>query len=299
MRIVLSAVLLSACQAGTIVLDDPQWQTPEPTGADTGADTGERADPGGHVAIEADSAALEGIRAGESASTPLTIHNDGDGPLALESIELEGAEFSLEGSLPASLAAGESAALTLRYTPADAGTDYANVIIISDDPDTPQFVAAIRGSGIVQRAVEVILTVDNSLTLAINGEAVETSSGDNWQQLDRISAELWPGEALILALHAQNQGTYGALIAGVLVDGEPVSLSGDGDWEVTLSAPADGWQEGAGAQGWEAAAVCQTTGQWGTYYASELLDEGAVWVGPDAGCASWSEAWFRLSLTVE
>lgn len=293
----LFAVALAACDVPTAVLGSDKPASDTGPAGDTAAPEPEP-EPAADIAVVVEAPALGAVRAGETAATTLLILNDGDATLQLDGIAWTGEEFSIDAELPASLEPGESASVEVVYAPADEGEDVSEIVVYSDDPSTPEATVAVSGSGVVPRTVEVYLTVDNGMNVYLNGEALTASSGGSWTAVDRFEAQMWPGETLVVGAAAWNSGSYGALLAGVYVDGVPAHLSGAGGWEVAASAPGDGWERGDDGGRWLAASVCETTSQWGSY-GGDMREDGAVWVGPGESCSGWSAAWFRLQHTID
>jgi len=300
MRPIVLASLLTACDTASVVIEKPDTAPLTDTGSDT--DTGELVEDGppGAIVVELDTDHLGAIRYGEEAVATLFVRNEGEGPLALSGLEVTGGEFSVAGSLPSSLEPGVSSALEVWYSPTDEGEDVAELVVLSADPDAPEVAVTLGAEGIMPRALRLDLTIDNAMSVTVNGAEIALERASDWRYLDTFEAEYWPGDTVVVGVTASNASAagYGALLAGVLVDGEAVAMSGSGAWEVTTSAPADGWNRRTSEASWWTPAACGTTSQWGSYGA-DLIADGAAWVGPSGSCKDWSAAWFRLVLEVE
>lgn len=81
----------------------------------------------------------------ESAASTLTIANAGDEPLTIASIAAS-AEFAIVGSV-ASIAAGASATVGVKFSPSSEGAKVGNVTIASNAPGSPSTVA-LSGTGV-------------------------------------------------------------------------------------------------------------------------------------------------------
>jgi hypothetical protein len=80
----------------------------------------------------------------------LTLSNDGDVPLTLDDVVLSGttAPFAFVGDAPpGTLAPGSTADLTIQFMPAQSGSASAEVLIQSNDPQTPNRSVPLSGTG--------------------------------------------------------------------------------------------------------------------------------------------------------
>ena len=91
------------------------------------------------------------IAVGESAMAIVTLTNGGNEPLTVTGLALgpSGGAFSLEGppALPLTLAFAETLDIQLAFAPQASGAAAAELLIDSDDPDTPQAGVALSGTG--------------------------------------------------------------------------------------------------------------------------------------------------------
>jgi len=69
--------------------------------------------------------------------------------LAVEMTGVHAADFAVVASPPATVAAGESATFTIRFTPTAGGPRSAGVHVLSNDPDESPFVITLSGTGVV------------------------------------------------------------------------------------------------------------------------------------------------------
>lgn len=86
---------------------------------------------------------------GSTGSQALLIDNAGTSELTLSSFELqsEGQVFTLPPTLPLGVMAGNTANITLRFTPNEYGPAEAQLIVHSNDPDTPAAEVLLQGRG--------------------------------------------------------------------------------------------------------------------------------------------------------
>ena len=90
------------------------------------------------------------IRVGESSTTPITLTNNGDADLVVTSIAVP-APFTVELALPQdglSLSPGESLTFNTAFMPEDLGNAAANLVVTTDDPETPTASLALNAVGI-------------------------------------------------------------------------------------------------------------------------------------------------------
>lgn len=92
------------------------------------------------------------VGTGQTRTRTFTIRNTGSGVLRLTPPRLsiggaDASSFSLVSALPASLAGGASVQIQVRFTPGSAGVRDALLQLTSNDPDTPLYTFAIRGTG--------------------------------------------------------------------------------------------------------------------------------------------------------
>lgn len=77
----------------------------------------------------------------------LTVQNVGEGPLTIAGMDLEtrSSEFRIQGvDFPLVLTPGDSRVIEVIYTPADCRTDRGNLVIRSNDPETPQLAIPLQ-----------------------------------------------------------------------------------------------------------------------------------------------------------
>jgi len=85
------------------------------------------------------------------ASRVLTLVNQGNAPLTIRQIQLNGPSAEIElirvPTTPLTLEGGAEVQVILRYRPQDSGPDEAQVVVRSSDPDSDPLVVPVRGSG--------------------------------------------------------------------------------------------------------------------------------------------------------
>ncbi|MDA0195598.1 MAG: DUF1549 domain-containing protein [Bacteroidetes bacterium] len=114
------------------------------------------------------------------------------------------------------------------------------------DPGKRYFRHAFTLSDKEMVSAEVLISVDHTYTLYING--LEVSSGADWKKVDKldVSTLLHAGENII-AIEGVNEGSI-ANPAGILfvmkvkpVDGEELFVQSDTDWKSTDTKPEEDW----------------------------------------------------------
>jgi uncharacterized repeat protein (TIGR03803 family) len=93
---------------------------------------------------------------GQTTEIAVTVRNAGDSDLTSIAPSITGThagEFSLVSSPPGTLAAGASAAFTVRFSPTSPGAKSATLSISSNDPDENPFTLTLAGSGASQPVI--------------------------------------------------------------------------------------------------------------------------------------------------
>ena len=95
------------------------------------------------------------VRVGQTADRAITVHNDGASVLALDALSLSvnpsGVFSLLETPAPQNIAAGQSRAFNLRFSPAAAGVVQANLRISSTSAAVTAVEFPLRGEGSVEQ----------------------------------------------------------------------------------------------------------------------------------------------------
>lgn len=94
----------------------------------------------------ATSLAFGSVTVGTSKTKTLTISNVGTAALTITDITVAGSQFS-RGTLPGTIAAGNSANVNITFSPTSTGSKSATLTIVSNDPDEPSVTVALSGIG--------------------------------------------------------------------------------------------------------------------------------------------------------
>ena len=108
-----------------------------------------RAEVDGSVVQQESTLAFGTVLSGSEAVKNLTITNTGQETLVFSDAGITGSDaFSLEGASEGSLANGESAALTLTFSPASLGDFEGEFSVATNDPDRELFTLSLTGRGL-------------------------------------------------------------------------------------------------------------------------------------------------------
>ena len=136
------------------------------------------------------------VDVGETATARLTLSNAGEGQLAIWGVyyaELDGDEFPAP-ALPAGFALGDTIEpgfpieISLTYTPTDDTTDEGSLIIISDDPVTPQIEIPVKGNGVpdFQPTVTIVYPLDGQSSYVGSDLVFSATITDDQDALDDL-----------------------------------------------------------------------------------------------------------------
>jgi len=87
------------------------------------------------------------VQVGSSSDHDFTIQNTGSATLNISGTSAFGTGFSVVGSVPSSISAGGSDAITVRFAPGSVGSHTGTLSINSNDPDTPTLNIGLNGEG--------------------------------------------------------------------------------------------------------------------------------------------------------
>lgn len=157
------------------------------------------------------------------------------------------------------------------------------------------------GGAVVKHQVELQMTADDAYEVWIDGAPLARDEGV-WHQADTYALELDTG-CHVLGIHAWDlHSVRSGLIALVKVDGVVRWTSGDAkpEWSVTgPDAPPVGWMDLFFDDGaWTDPRACSSTSVWGSAVGA-LERQGARWVWWNTDCNDLSNAYFRLTFTVD
>jgi len=140
---------------------------------------------------------------GATSTRQVEITNQGDADLLIEEAAVEGAGFSIAAdSLPAApLGPGESAVLTLQFSPGSLGESFGSLSITCNDPDEGTVVVGLAGDGSLNATVDL---KPDTLNLGSNRDSltvyVELPSGWDLHLTDISTVTLTAQGITVLAL---------------------------------------------------------------------------------------------------
>ena len=153
-------------------------------------------------------------------------------------------------------------------------------------------------------SLEVFITVDDAFQIWIDGQEYNGPNQSAWTHGDTFAAQVAACTDHTVAVHSVDVGyVINAMIAVVSVDGQNVSVTGDGSWKAVGAAPTAGWEQPSYNDSmWPTASVCSTNSPWGTYWPAPFYAEGAQWIWDSSNCSPFphpSESWARLNVFAE
>jgi len=157
------------------------------------------------------------------------------------------------------------------------------------------------GGEVIKHQVELQMTADDAYEVWVDGASIARDTGF-WYNTDSYAFELDSG-CHVLGVHAWDTAAVrSGLIALVKVDGVVRWTSGDAkpEWSVSgPDTPAADWQDlFFDDSTWTEPRACGSTSVWGTAV-QPLEAQGARWVWWNTNCSDLSNAWFRLTFTVD
>ncbi len=153
------------------------------------------------IAVSPEALDFGDVYVGSSRSLNVTISNVGDAGLTIYGVTTDNDKFSTTNIT--SLAAGESANVTVTFGPTDLGPQSGNLTISSDDPDEPSVKVTLSGNGIAKPAAPDI---------AVSPEALDFG-------------DVYVGATKSLNVTISNVGDAGLTIYGVTTDNDKFSTT--------------------------------------------------------------------------
>ncbi|MEW6417183.1 MAG: choice-of-anchor D domain-containing protein [Nitrospirota bacterium] len=97
------------------------------------------------------------VMVASSSDQNITVTNNGTGNLTISSVTSPSAPFSITNNtcLGASISAGATCQITVRFAPTSTGTFNSSTTISSNDPDTPNVTVTMTGTGVGQTNIQV------------------------------------------------------------------------------------------------------------------------------------------------
>lgn len=182
-------------------------------------------------------------------------------------------------------------------------TRAVDITATTDVPERPTDIDGCEWDGgeVVKHQIELQMTADDAYEVWVDGDSIARDTGV-WHSVDTYTFELDSG-CHVLGIHAWDvSAVRSGLIALIKVDGVVRWTSGDAKPEWSVSGPDNppgNWQDlFFDDSAWPDPRACSSTSVWGTAVAG-LEQQGARWVWWNADCNDLSNAWFRLTFTVD
>ncbi len=158
-----------------------------------------------------------------------------------------------------------------------------------------------EGGEVVKHQVEIQMTADDAYEVWLDGDSIARDTGE-WREIDTYTFELDSG-CHVLGIHAWDvSAVRSGLIALIKIDGVVRWTSGDAKPEWSVSGPNNppgNWHDlFFDDSTWPDPRACGSTSIWGNVVYS-LEQQGARWIWWNADCNDLSNAWFRLTFTVD
>ena len=106
--------------------------------------------PAPDISVQTNALNFGQVTIGEEKTETLTITNVGDGDLTITDVSADDSAFSVAigGGLPASVKPGDSIDADVTFAPGTVKKFSADLLIASNDPDTPTLIVALTGEGV-------------------------------------------------------------------------------------------------------------------------------------------------------
>ena len=233
------------------------------------APAGPAADAGPDIQVEPERVHFGEIPYGDAAAAELTVHNRGISTLELSTLKLDGPSSFTVGELgdPVRVSAGDSLTLSLGLSPLQA-LEEAVLVIVSDDPDTPELSVPLEGVGLIPELSVTpatlqfefaeddcedvrTLTLENTGTGTLQVDAMAAVGSGYTLDPAEVLGSYAPGEQRSVEVQSANGGDGSLWITSndprgdqvLVLDGplDQVVAYADGDIElVSLAAGCDG-----------------------------------------------------------
>ncbi|MFE8072223.1 choice-of-anchor D domain-containing protein [Marinobacteraceae bacterium S3BR75-40.1] len=136
------------------------------------------------IAVDTSAVEFGSVRVGMTQEQTVTVTNQGTAGLTINEVSLQGGDgdLALVSHDCSTVAAGDSCSATLTYTPSASGSDNAELLITSNDPDEASLTVPVSGEGTESTGVQIDLGLEGSTFIA--------SADDSLPLSGQIAAEL-------------------------------------------------------------------------------------------------------------
>ena len=103
------------------------------------------------IVVEPTSLEFGSLADGETEVQKFTVRNVGEGPLTIDAISIvSGLSFTIiTPNLEVILDPGHSKAIEVEFMPLQGNLNFGQAVVYSDDPDTPEVLVDLKGTGLV------------------------------------------------------------------------------------------------------------------------------------------------------
>ena len=268
--------------------------------------------PHGEIAIDPETWDFGTLAVGATDTVMITVSNVGDGPLTVSDWTFAATDADMTvldagdiTALPSTLDPGTSAEVIIQYAPSAGGGDEGNLVITSDDPDTPTTGAQVFGNGEdpdpckgFLQSMNLFITADDQWQGYLDGEELIGPNQYSWSSFDTFDWEVECGQH-VLAISAQDSGqVIAGVIAAISVEGTVTYVTDTTHWRITDVEPDPTWVEvGFDDSSWNIPGTCSDTSPWGST-PQPFYDLGAEWIWWTSDCRDLGEGWLRLEFSV-
>ena len=154
------------------------------------------------ISVSPASLSFGGVTVGQSKSQTVTIKNTGNASLNITSATVDNKQFSVP-ALPASIAAGATASLSVQFTPTSSGAQSGTLTLASNDPANPTVKVSLTGTG-AAAATDVVLKVDGGTFTNSIGFSQDTQTG---VFVNRLTPPSYPATLKYVQIYFGNRNT--------------------------------------------------------------------------------------------
>jgi hypothetical protein len=149
--------------------------------------------------------------------------------------------------------------------------------------------------------LSIMLTADDAWVLWVNDDRIAEAEGWKYTDIQDSTVSLFQDGEHVIAVHGYDvHGVISGFVASISLDGVQRSVTGDGQWLMSMTKPAPNWTRAQFDDStWETPALVDQS-YVSTYWKNQptdLLDLGAQWVWNDVP-RGLGEVWFRYVFTI-
>lgn len=177
---------------------------------------------------------------------PVTLFNDGDADLQVDTVLVTGEHFSLvdDTAVPQTLAPGEELEVTVRFSPTDVLASWGNLLVASSDPGGDRLVSMDgTGAGLalteqafqqgfdIRESIDILVYIDKSGSMGDDNSRLKDNAEDFMQQLSALDTDY---QIMVVT------EDFGCHNAGIIT---PATADPVGVFSSALDGPSGGYTE--------------------------------------------------------